>query len=604
MHGEPLAEHAARVEAPAHGREVLDGVQRRRSAPRRMEVVRHDDVIAALARAHVAARVGGHRVEPGSRAADAGRELRRRRDHLRQELDHVDVERRVLGRRPCGDAGPQTEEEGATGRGMEQQREPRQSTVDAPRRAAALLLPVVDAQARHTGGVLDDAHGGHHTVAVADDATAVGDIDERERRREDCERQRGGCRDQRRPGPRAPGCHREVAGGDQEQNGLGAERGDGDDAADRRCGSRCEHVHTDGAAEAEAGRARRATEVAEHGAHRDRREPEGEHGERRLGRERRRVARAEGIERPRLDAVRSPQRRRTEQTRGRQRGEQSITEAARIAIAKPALVAGRARRAARQVDAEEHREGVDGALRHLAEHANDEHLVADSQEAGERELYHRAPRERAIHGAPLGSARERSRKYRQGDRAAQQVQRDADRRATREADGGNQPERRGENAEHRAERVAGIERGDRPAVGPQPGPGGDALHRRQRGAHRSGRRKKQQERAGEREHPLRARRRLDTDRAHDPAAERRREDEQDQAPQRDDQLAAGVPAHRPRARLDPRAERQPSDGEPAEERGDDGEHRGGLVAQPQRALLGPDDLVPHRGEPRRHHQKV
>ncbi|TMQ06471.1 MAG: hypothetical protein E6J91_37795 [Deltaproteobacteria bacterium] len=195
-----------------------------------------------------------------------------------------------------------------------------------------------------------------------------------------------------------------------------------------------------------------------------------------------------------------------------------------------------------------------------------------------------------------------SRKHGRGDSRAEQVQRDADRGASREPDAGNQPERRRENAEHRAGRIAGIERSDGPTLVPELH--GDALHRRERGAHRGRRRKKQQEGAAKRECPLPGRRRPDADHLQHPAAERRRDDEQDQAPQGDDQLAADVPAHRARAGFDARAEGQPSQGEPAEERRDDGEHRGGLVTQPQRALLGPDDLVPHRGNTGRHHQQV
>ena len=41
---QPLAKHAARIEPPAHGLEMLHRVQRSRAAPRRMEVVRHDHV--------------------------------------------------------------------------------------------------------------------------------------------------------------------------------------------------------------------------------------------------------------------------------------------------------------------------------------------------------------------------------------------------------------------------------------------------------------------------------------------------------------------------------------------------------------------------------
>ena len=99
-------------------------------------------------------------------------------------------------------------------------------------------------------------------------------------------------------------------------------------------------------------------------------------------------------------------------------------------------------------------------------------------------------------------------------------------------------------------------------------------------------------------------RRLDADGLQHPAAERLREDEHDQAPQRDDELAADVPAHRARARLDARTEREAAEREPTEERSDDREHRRGLVPQPQRALLRPHDLVAHRSEPGCRHEEV
>src|SRR5450432_373166 len=115
MQRQPLAEQTARVEPEAHGLEVLQRIQRARSAARWMEVVRHDHVVAAIACAHVTARVGRYYVKPGFGRAAFGiaGEAARRGDHLRQELDRIDVERRIVGSYRGGDASPEPEEQRA-----------------------------------------------------------------------------------------------------------------------------------------------------------------------------------------------------------------------------------------------------------------------------------------------------------------------------------------------------------------------------------------------------------------------------------------------------------------------------------------------------------
>ena len=64
---------------------------------------------------------------------------------------------------------------------------------------------------------------------------------------------------------------------------LRPERGDRDHAAHGRRDGGGEQVDADGSTEAHPCLARRADQVAEHGAHRDRRQPEGQRGEQRLG---------------------------------------------------------------------------------------------------------------------------------------------------------------------------------------------------------------------------------------------------------------------------------------------------------------------------------
>ena len=97
---QPLAEQAVRARAggapPRSARRCTATPEPLRAG---MEVVRDDHVVAAIARR---ARSGARR--PRSRAAASGAprrapEVRRRRDHLRQQLDGVDLQRRILGRR-------------------------------------------------------------------------------------------------------------------------------------------------------------------------------------------------------------------------------------------------------------------------------------------------------------------------------------------------------------------------------------------------------------------------------------------------------------------------------------------------------------------------
>ncbi len=57
----------------------------------------------------------------------------------------------------------------------------------------------------------------------------------------------------------------------------------------------------------------------------------------------------------------------------------------------------------------------------------------------------------------------------------------------------------------------------------------------------------------------------------------------------------------PRA-FDARAQRQCTAGKSAEKSGHDGEHGGGFVAQPQSALLRPDDLIAQPGKTGRDHE--
>ena len=78
---------------------------------------------------------------------------------------------------------------------------------------------------------------------------------------------------------------------------------------------------------------------------------------------------------------------------------------------------------------------------------------------------------------------------------------------------------------------------------------------------------------------------------------------QQQGPERDGQLASGIPARGARAGRDARAKRERAHRQPAEERRHHRQHGGGLVTQPQGALLRPDDLIAEPREARRRHQE-
>ena len=158
-----------------------------------MEVVRYDHVVAAVARAHVPARIGGDDVKARALLRAGGRparEVRRCGDHFGQQLDRVDLQRLILGRGRRRHAGAQPQEQDALGCWVQQQRQPRLPGVHAQAGVAALLLPVVDAQAGDAFPIFDHADGGHHALLVADDVAARGDIDERQRRREKRDRHR------------------------------------------------------------------------------------------------------------------------------------------------------------------------------------------------------------------------------------------------------------------------------------------------------------------------------------------------------------------------------------------------------------------------------
>jgi hypothetical protein len=162
----------------------------------------------------------------------------------------------------------------------------------------------------------------------------------------------------------------------------------------------------------------------------------------------------------------------------------------------------------------------------------------------------------------------------------------------------DEPERGAEHAEHRAERIGRIQQRDRRALARRE----HALYRRQRRAHGRGGGQQQQERPAERDRPLPRGGRLRADQREQRIVDRRHRHDERCTPDADQELAGRVPARRSAAVLDACTERERAQREAAEESGDHSEHRGRLVAQPQRALLRPDDLPAQAREARREHQ--
>jgi len=98
-----------------------------------MKIVRDDHVIAAIAGAHITARIGRQDVKARAGAVRAGGEVCRRGDHLGQQLDSINVQRGVFGRRRSGHSSAQPQEQRSPGSGMQQQGQPGLPAVHAQR---------------------------------------------------------------------------------------------------------------------------------------------------------------------------------------------------------------------------------------------------------------------------------------------------------------------------------------------------------------------------------------------------------------------------------------------------------------------------------------
>ena len=179
---QPLHEEPA-VGQPARRRAVH--VERVEVAGARVpgdEQVRHDDVEARAGAGQVAPAVVEDQphVGPVQQAGVPLPELRAgQRGHVGDDLDHreiVDVQR---GRRAGADAGGHADEDHATGRGVQQERQEALAALVALGGAAAEHVVVVQSQLAIVAGV-DDAHDAGR--ALLDDADRLSGIEIRQRR--------------------------------------------------------------------------------------------------------------------------------------------------------------------------------------------------------------------------------------------------------------------------------------------------------------------------------------------------------------------------------------------------------------------------------------
>ncbi len=116
-------------------------------------------------------------------------------------------------------------------------------------------------------------------------------------------------------------------------------------------------------------------------------------------------------------------------------------------------------RGADEIDRQQDRERVDRILGYLAQHADDQHFVADSKQAGRRQQHLKAT---CIRLRSARRLRRRAVEQLERQRGAEKVQRDASSRGSHQAKLRYEPERGTEHAEHRAESVARHRaRGDR-----------------------------------------------------------------------------------------------------------------------------------------------
>jgi len=113
----------------------------------------------------------------------------------------------------------------------------------------------------------------------------------------------------------------------------------------------------------------------------------------------------------------------------------------------------------------------------------------------------------------------------------------------------------------------------------------------------------QQERPAERNRPMPRGRRLRTDQVQQPSRYRIERQRKHETPRADHALTRRVPARGLATSSDVRTEQQRAECESAEEARNCGQNACGLVAQPQRALLRPHDLVAEPGAAGSHHQR-
>ena len=283
---------------------------------------------------------------------EGGGEMTRRLDHFRQQFDDIDLQIRIFGSRSRRHPRAESQKQRVPGRRMQQYGQQRLPCIDAQTRTAALLLAVVDAQARHAFAVLDHADRRHHALMIADHMAARRDRDEGQRWRAEGEGrdQRGGQPHVRRQ-PGRPRDQDEIANGDSEQRKLGAEGGKSQHAEQQRRGRSARSIDAERTPETDARSIRPSTLMTEQGAHHDGGGSESQYRQQGLGGQGRRHARAEHVQRLRSDEFGRKQTGRADETAHRQRAQQAIVELARRTVIEQPI-GGRAQRGADQIDRE------------------------------------------------------------------------------------------------------------------------------------------------------------------------------------------------------------------------------------------------------------
>ena len=280
--------------------------------------------------------------------------------------------------------------------------------------------------------------------------------------------------------------------------------------------------------------------------------------------------------------------RETEDEPGEGRSEGSVGE--------QSLVEGGADGGEAQVDDERGGVGVDGVLEDLGHDADAEDLVADAEQAGDEEREVESPGgQRVFDGFEDGlTPGFVLRGPEQDDAGAEEVEGGEGDDGGAVAEGRDDEEGAGEDAGGGAEGVDSVDPADGAPLLRQRRH--EAVHRGQGRAHGGGGGEQREEWHEEGNGPVAGRGGIDTDEVVDDGVDPRDEGDGGEGPEADDEFERRVPVAGDGRAADAFVEEECADGEAAEERGDDGEDAGHLVAETDGEHARPDDLVAEPGD--------